>query len=104
MQTTGMDPVTRRHVWDIIEASKKGRAIVLTTHSMEEADILGDRVAIMARGKMRCIGTPIRLKTRFGAGYVVNVSVRSENSTCDPAQLAEEEQRRSTVKQFFKEV
>jgi ABC-type multidrug transport system ATPase subunit len=91
MQTTGMDPVTRRHVWDIIEASKKGRAIVLTTHSM-------------ARGKLRCIGTPIRLKTRFGAGYVVNVSVRSENSTRDPAQLAEEEQRRSKVKQFFKEV
>ncbi|KAH8940363.1 hypothetical protein BDL97_15G085100 [Sphagnum fallax] len=101
--TTGMDPVTRRHVWDIIEASKKGRAIVLTTHSMEEADILGDRVAIMARGKLRCIGTPIRLKTRFGAGYVVNVSVRSGNSTRDPAQLAEEEQQRSKVKQFFKE-
>ncbi|KAH9540293.1 hypothetical protein CY35_15G104500 [Sphagnum magellanicum] len=101
--TTGMDPVTRRHVWDIIEASKKGRAIILTTHSMEEADILGDRVAIMARGKLRCIGTPIRLKTRFGAGYVVNVSVRSENSTREPAQLAEEEQQRSKVKQFFKE-
>ena len=47
--TTGMDPISRRATWDIIEAAKKGRAIVLTTHSMEEADILGDRIAIMVR-------------------------------------------------------
>lgn len=49
--TTGMDPSSRRATWDIIEAAKKGRAIVLTTHSMEEADILGDRIAIMARAR-----------------------------------------------------
>lgn len=47
--TTGMDPISRRATWDIIEAAKPGRAIVLTTHSMEEADILGDRIAIMVR-------------------------------------------------------
>ena len=45
--TTGMDPISRRATWDIIEAAKPGRAIVLTTHSMEEADVLGDRIAIM---------------------------------------------------------
>jgi ABC-type multidrug transport system ATPase subunit len=101
--TTGMDPVTRRHVWDIIEASKKGRAIVLTTHSMEEADILGDRVAIMARGKLRCIGTPIHLKTKFGAGYLVNVSVRREDGLQQPGEAAREELRRTGVKNFFQE-
>lgn len=101
--TTGMDPVTRRHVWDIIEASKKGRAIVLTTHSMEEADILGDRVAIMARGKLRCIGTPIHLKTKFGAGYLVNVSVRREDGMQQPGEAAREEVRRTGVKNFFAE-
>ncbi|CAI5466645.1 unnamed protein product [Closterium sp. Yama58-4] len=74
--TTGMDPVSRRHVWDIMERAKRGRAIVLTTHSMEEADILGDRIAIMAKGRMRCIGTSIHLKNRFGAGFVVTVGVR----------------------------
>ena len=47
--TTGLDPISRRATWDIIEAAKPGRAIVLTTHSMEEADILGDRIAIMVR-------------------------------------------------------
>ncbi|CAH2043969.1 unnamed protein product [Thlaspi arvense] len=72
--TTGMDPITRRHVWDIIQESKKGRAIILTTHSMEEADILSDRIGIMAKGRLRCIGTSIRLKSRFGTGFVATVS------------------------------
>ncbi|XP_028095580.1 ABC transporter A family member 2-like [Camellia sinensis] len=72
--TTGMDPITRRHVWDIIENAKKGRAIVLTTHSMEEADILSDRIGIMAKGRLRCIGTSIRLKSRFGTGFISNIS------------------------------
>ncbi|GIL78966.1 hypothetical protein Vretimale_187 [Volvox reticuliferus] len=75
--TTGMDPISRRYVWDIIQEAKTGRAIVLTTHSMEEADILGDRIAIMARGKLRCIGTSLRLKQRFGSGYTLSVSVIS---------------------------
>eukprot|EP00250_Pteridium_aquilinum_P008489 c1798_g2_i1 orf=203-652(+) len=79
--TTGMDPVTRRHVWSVIEGAKVGRAIILTTHSMEEADILSDRIAIMARGVLRCIGTSIRLKSRYGAGYIVNVTLkRTANS------------------------
>ena len=50
-----------------------GRAIVLTTHSMEEADVLGDRIAIMARGRLRCIGSSIHLKHRFGSGYQVQL-------------------------------
>ena len=41
--TTGLDPISRRHLWDLIDKAKRQRAIVLTTHSMEEADILGDR-------------------------------------------------------------
>ena len=57
---SGMDPVTRRAVWDMIARAKKGRVIILTTHSMEEADILGDRVAIMSQGKMKALGTSLR--------------------------------------------
>eukprot|EP01117_Protostelium_nocturnum_P005730 TRINITY_DN2068_c0_g1_i1.p1 TRINITY_DN2068_c0_g1~~TRINITY_DN2068_c0_g1_i1.p1 ORF type:complete len:1746 (+),score=587.77 TRINITY_DN2068_c0_g1_i1:107-5344(+) len=71
--TTGMDPVSRRKVWDVIEASKKGKVIVLTTHSMEEADILGDKVAIMAKGQLQCVGSSLHLKQKFGAGYLVTV-------------------------------
>ena len=39
----GLDPISRRHLWDLVDRMKAGRAMVLTTHSMEEADILGDR-------------------------------------------------------------
>ena len=53
------------------------RAIVLTTHSMEEADVLGDRIAIMARGRLRCIGSSIHLKHRFGSGYKVSLTLPS---------------------------
>jgi len=73
--TTGMDPISRRHVWDAIEAAKPGRAVVLTTHSMEEADILGDTIAIMARGKVRAYGSSLRLKQRFGSGYQLAVAI-----------------------------
>jgi hypothetical protein len=72
--TAGMDPINRRHVWDVIEAAKQDRCVVLTTHSMEEADILGDRIGIMAKGRLRCLGNSVRLKTRFGEGYKVSIS------------------------------
>ncbi|KAL1317961.1 hypothetical protein HN51_070199 [Arachis hypogaea] len=101
--TTGMDPITRRHVWDIIENAKRGRAIVLTTHSMEEADILSDRIGIMAKGKLRCIGTAIRLKSRFGTGFIANISfygnnVESRTDNRDAVSTVHQE----AVKQFFK--
>jgi len=71
--TTGMDPVSRRKVWNTIERAKKDKVIVLTTHSMEEADVLGDKIAIMAKGRLQCVGSSLRLKQRFGAGYRVAV-------------------------------
>jgi ABC-type multidrug transport system ATPase subunit len=55
--TTGMDPMSRKHVWDMIQRIKKGRSIVLTTHSMEEADALGDRIGIMSHGTLIAIGS-----------------------------------------------
>ncbi|KAI8894545.1 hypothetical protein BC833DRAFT_604469 [Globomyces pollinis-pini] len=71
--TTGMDPVNRRHVWSFIEKFKRDRVIVLTTHSMEEADVLGDRVCVMSKGRLRAINNSIALKNKFGAGYRVSV-------------------------------
>ncbi|KAJ3687336.1 hypothetical protein LUZ61_016500 [Rhynchospora tenuis] len=99
--TTGMDPITRRHVWDIIEDAKKGRAIVLTTHSMEEADILSDRIAIMAKGKFRCIGTSIRLKSRFGTGYIANINFSAATSI--PGVGSSDDYHLEPVKRFFYE-
>ena len=73
--TTGMDPVTRREVWDMIQKAKKGRVIILTTHSMEEAEVLGDKIGVMSHGKIQAFGTSTRLKKRFGAGYKMTVFV-----------------------------
>ena len=82
------------------EASKAGRATVLTTHSMEEADILGDKIGIMARGRLRAVGPSLRLKQRFGAGYSLSVLVAlPKGAAPDPAALA---QRADAVRALFK--
>ncbi|KAF9210468.1 ATP-binding cassette sub- A member 1 [Podila verticillata] len=73
--TTGMDPVHRRHVWTFLAQFKRGRSILLTTHSMEEADALGDKVAIMVAGHLKAIGNTTRLKNRFGSGYRVEMAL-----------------------------
>ena len=57
----------------MIEALKPGRILVLNTHSMEEADALGDAVAILANGRLRAYGTPLFLKNAYGAGYQINL-------------------------------
>ena len=106
--TTGMDPISRRYVWDIIEEVKRSRAVVLTTHSMEEADILGDRIGIMARGELRCLGNSTRLKQRFGAGYQLSISVaqkamsRKPSTTVLTAEL-EAQQATATKQQAIKQ-
>lgn len=54
--STGLDPENRRQLWDILAACKGKRAIILTTHSMEEADVLCNRIGIVNDGVLRCIG------------------------------------------------
>ena len=71
-----MDPVSRRQAWDLIASVKSGRVVILTTHSMEEADVLGDRIGIIAAGRLRCIGPSIRLKAQWGTGYCVTVTAQ----------------------------
>ncbi|KAF9922051.1 hypothetical protein FBU30_007846 [Linnemannia zychae] len=72
--STGLDPHVRRVIWDIINRVKVGRTVVLTTHSMEEADILSDKIAIMTSGRLRCIGTSLHLKDLYGTGFRLNIS------------------------------
>jgi ATP-binding cassette subfamily A (ABC1) protein 3 len=60
-------------MWNVLKEYKKDRIIVLTTHYMDEADILGDRIGIMAKGKMTCLGSSIFLKNKFGTGYNLTV-------------------------------
>jgi len=77
--TTGMDPVNRRYVWRFIEEFKKDRSILLTTHSMEEADALGDNIIIMSDGIIKAIGDCTHLKNKFGNGYHISAIVDPNN-------------------------
>jgi ABC-2 type transport system ATP-binding protein len=74
--TTGLDPQARRHLWDLVEELKRaGRTIILTTHYMEEAERLCDRVAIMDRGKVIAMGTPKELIATVGGEDIVEFAV-----------------------------
>ena len=77
--TTGLDPQARRQLWDLIEEFKKaGRTILLTTHYMDEAERLCERVAIMDHGKIIALGSPRELVASIGVEHVVEFSVEAE--------------------------
>jgi len=74
--TTGLDPQARRHLWDLVEGLKRaGRTIILTTHYMDEAERLCDRVAIMDHGKVIALGTPQQLIATVGGEDIVEFAV-----------------------------
>lgn len=64
--TSGMDAISRRAIWDLLQQQKSDRTILLTTHFMDEADLLGDRIAIMAKGELQCCGSSLFLKQKYG--------------------------------------
>ncbi|CAG7785272.1 unnamed protein product, partial [Allacma fusca] len=67
--TSGVDPFSRRSIWELLLKYKQGRTIVLTTHFMDEADMLGDRIAIISQGTLKTCGSSLFLKNKFGHGY-----------------------------------
>ena len=77
--SAGMDPEARRFMWKIIERIskfKKYSSVILTTHSMEEAEGLCNRIAIQVAGTLKCIGTVQHLKNRFGQGYELEIKLK----------------------------
>lgn len=75
-----MDPLSRRNVWKVLQEMKKNRVIILTTHSMEEADLLGDIIAIMKKGKIEAIGQSLELKMKYGIGYNLTFVLKQTHS------------------------
>ncbi|XP_015786740.1 ATP-binding cassette sub-family A member 1 [Tetranychus urticae] len=72
--TSGLDPESRRQLWNLLLELRKDLSILLTTHFMEEADALGDRIIIMASGKIKCSGSSMFLKRQFGAGNSIRIA------------------------------
>uniref|UniRef100_A0A674DE46 P-type phospholipid transporter n=1 Tax=Salmo trutta TaxID=8032 RepID=A0A674DE46_SALTR len=79
--TAGVDPYARRGIWDLLLKYRAGRTIILSTHHMDEADILGDRIAIISHGKLCCVGSSLFLKTQLGTGYYLTLVKRDLDLT-----------------------
>mmetsp|Transcript_117060 Transcript_117060/g.162751 ORF Transcript_117060/g.162751 Transcript_117060/m.162751 type:complete len:226 (+) Transcript_117060:1893-2570(+) len=76
--TAGMDLSARRGLWEMLRSYRFGRIIILTTHYMDEADILGDRIGIMTAGQLVCLGSSLFLKQRYGVGYNLTLVKKSK--------------------------
>ena len=74
--SAGLDPVSRRNLWDVIRETMSNRAVILTTHSMEEAEALASRIAILVQGQLQCIGTPTHLKKTLGQDFEIVIRLK----------------------------
>nr|APD26544.1 ATP-binding cassette transporter subfamily A member 1-like X1 protein [Brachionus koreanus] len=74
--SAGVDPAGRRSIWDLLFKYREGRTIIISTHHMDEADVLGDRIAIISNGRLIAHGTSYFLKQKFGQGYYLTFSKR----------------------------
>lgn len=86
--STGVDPCSRRSIWDVISKNKTARTIILSTHHLDEAEVLSDRIAFLEQGGLRCCGSPFYLKEAFGDGYHLTLTKKKSpnldtNAICD---------------------
>lgn len=78
--SSGLDPLSRRKIWDILLAERGKRTLILTTHFLDEADLLADHIAILSKGTLRAEGSSAQLKDRFGGGYRIHVHKNPHNT------------------------
>ncbi|XP_030607370.1 retinal-specific phospholipid-transporting ATPase ABCA4-like [Archocentrus centrarchus] len=88
--TSGVDPYSRRSIWDLLLKYRTGRTVILSTHHMDEADLLSDRIAIISKGQLHCCGSPLFLKNCFGVGFYLTLvrrvkDLRKKENNCDCA-------------------
>jgi ABC-type multidrug transport system ATPase subunit len=81
--SSGMDPFARRGMWDTLKRWRTGHILCLTTHYMDEADALGDRIAIMSDGALACGGSSNFLKKKFGLGYIISFAKTTDKASQD---------------------
>jgi ATP-binding cassette subfamily A (ABC1) protein 3 len=75
--SSGLDPLARKKLWGLIEQLSLKRSVILTTHSMEEAEALCTRIGIMSRGRLVAIGSVQHLKTKYLDGYTIDINCSS---------------------------
>uniref|UniRef100_A0A8C4GMZ7 ATP-binding cassette, sub-family A (ABC1), member 12 n=1 Tax=Dicentrarchus labrax TaxID=13489 RepID=A0A8C4GMZ7_DICLA len=87
--TTGVDPCSRRSIWDIVIQHKKNRTIIMSTHHLDEAEVLSDRIAFLERGGLKCCGSPFHLKDQLGQGYKLTLTKKMQNLESEQIDNAE---------------
>ncbi|NXJ10029.1 ABCAA protein, partial [Odontophorus gujanensis] len=93
--TAGLDPLSRHQVWSILKEHRAGRVILFSTQFMDEADILADRKAFISHGRLKCVGSSLFLKNKWGIGYHLRIHV---SDSCDVENVT------SLVKQYIPNV
>uniref|UniRef100_A0A672RR46 ATP binding cassette subfamily A member 12 n=1 Tax=Sinocyclocheilus grahami TaxID=75366 RepID=A0A672RR46_SINGR len=78
--TTGVDPCSRRSIWDIVLQHKQEHTIILSTHHLDEAEVLSDRIAFLERGGLKCCGSPFYLKDKLAKGYNLTLTKKTPDS------------------------
>lgn len=84
----GLDPLSRRRIWDILLAERGNRTFILTTHFLDEAEYLADHITIISKGLLKAEGSISELKARLGEGYRVSVSAGTEDNVADLGELS----------------
>ena len=79
--TSGMDPISKRALWDFLKNYQRDKIILITTHSLDEAEYLGDRIGIMSDGQLICCGSSSYLKSKYPCGFNVNLLINSDKFT-----------------------
>jgi len=95
--STGLDPISRRRIWEILLAERSRRTIILTTHYLDEADFLADDIAIMYKGRLRASGTSASLKHTHGDGYTVKMPHHTDFEPEISGEALREQSRHQTV-------
>ncbi|KAI1476941.1 P-loop containing nucleoside triphosphate hydrolase protein [Daldinia eschscholtzii] len=90
--TSGLDPLSRRAIWNVVLSERSQRTMVLTTHFLDECEVLSDHVVIITLGKIKCQGTPTELKNQYGGGYRVHIP-RTEDVSNVPYPVIEQHDR-----------
>lgn len=88
--TSGMDVVSKRALWNFLKLYKKDRIMILTTHSLDEAEELGDRIGIVSEGRFICSGSAEFLKSKYPCGYNVNIIFNENDDRSKRVDLARE--------------
>ncbi|KAH7372040.1 hypothetical protein BKA66DRAFT_180011 [Pyrenochaeta sp. MPI-SDFR-AT-0127] len=96
--STGLDPISRRRIWEILLAERGRRTIIMTTHFLDEADYLADDIAIMYKGTLRASGTSASLKHGYGDGYTIKLPYHTDVDVQLPGEAVRKEiSRHQTV-------